>query len=293
MVNKPTVDILMMTYNHEKYIAQAIDGVLMQKTSFPFRLIIGEDFSTDKTREICLEYAEKHMDIIQLIRRDKNVGPYQNFVEIYNQCTAPYIALCEGDDYWTNEHKLQKQVDFLEAHEEYIICFHRVEELKQDGSKTLSNKEQKQVTDIHDLIHGWYMNTASYMFKNQKKIQFPRWFFNVKATDLCFHILIAEDGGKIFYTNEVMAVYRRHEGGVTDEKADYIYHLRKNIPFYKEMINYFSGRNQQYVKVAQKRLRDIHYKLFYQLRYKKKKQLKDFIDLFKLGFTVKILPLFK
>jgi glycosyltransferase involved in cell wall biosynthesis len=293
MVNKPMVDVLMMAYNHEKFIAQAIEGVLMQKTNFPFRLIIGEDLSTDATRKICQNYANSYPEIIHLVTRTENIGPYKNFVEIYNLCEAPYIALCEGDDYWTSNEKLQKQVEFLEANDKCIITFHAVEELKQDGSKVISNQNQKTISNIYDLINGWFMNTASYMFKNTKRIQFPNWFYNVKATDLCFHILIAEDGGDIHFIDEVMAVYRRHEGGITNEKSDYIYHLRKNIPFYNEMIAYFKTSNVAYINAAEQKLFDIQNRLFYQLRYKKNKNAQDFIEICKLGFHVKVLRFFK
>jgi glycosyltransferase involved in cell wall biosynthesis len=290
---KPKVDILMMTYNHESFIAQAIEGVLMQETDFPFRLIIGEDFSSDHTRNICLAYAQKYPDRIHVVQRDKNIGPYQNFVELYNLCDAPFIALCEGDDYWVNEYKLQKQVDFLESNKDYIICFHSVEEVKQDGNRVISNKNQQQTTDIKDLINGWYMNTASYVFRNIKKIVFPDWFFSVKATDLCFHILIAEDGGKIHFMDEPMAVYRRHEGGVTDEKADYIYHLRKDIPFYEKMVAYFKDKNnQENIILAQNRLYDFKNRLFYQLLYKKKKSINDLYELICLGYQVKVKSIF-
>lgn len=281
------VDILMMTYNHGSFIAQAIESILNQKTNFDYRLIIGEDCSSDNTLKICQEYAQKFPDKILLVNQVVNIGHHKNFVHIYNLTSTPYIALCEGDDYWTDEHKLQAQVDFLESHPDFIICFHPVEEISNDGSKKISNQGQKQVTDIEDLINGWYMNTASYVFRNQRRIHFPEWFFKAKATDLCFHILIAEHGGKIFYIDRIMAAYRRHGGGITDEKAGYIYHLRKNIPFYKDMINYFKTNNPNYVYLAEKKLYDIKNRLFYQIRYKKNKSFSDWVEMIQLGFHVK------
>lgn len=282
------VDVLMMAYNHASFIAQAIESVMNQKTNFDFRLIIGEDCSTDNTFAICKSYAEKYPDKILLASQSVNIGHHKNFVHIYNLTTAPYIALCEGDDYWIDEHKLQIQVDFLENHPDFVICFHPVEEISNDGSKKISNQGQKQVSDIEDLINGWYMNTASYMFRNQRRIHFPEWFYKSKATDLCFHILIAEHGGKIHFIDKVMAVYRRHSGGVTDEKSDYIYHLRKNIPFYVEMIRYFKTNNPNFARIAEKRLYDVKNRLFYQIRYKKNKSLSEWIEMIELGFYVKV-----
>ena len=281
------VDVLMMAYNHEQFIGQAIESILAQKTDFSFRLIIGEDFSPDITRQICQEYATKFPKQILLVERTKNVGPYQNFVEIYNLASAPYIALCEGDDYWTDKAKLQKQIDFLDKNEDFILCFHAVKEIRSNGAVLTSNVNQKKVTDVTNLISGWYMNTASYVFRNVKKIEFPSWFYKVKATDLCFHILIAEDGGKIYFIEEVMAVYRRHEGGITDDSKDYIYHLNKNIPFYQEMIGYLESKSSALVELAREKLNDIRNKLFYQLYYKKNKGLQDYFTIVQLALKLR------
>jgi glycosyltransferase involved in cell wall biosynthesis len=96
----------------------------MQKTNFPCRLIVGEDFSTDKTRAICEQYALEYPDKITLLPSDENYGMMPNFIRTLKACTDKYIALCEGDDYWADPLKPQKQVDFLEENEEYSLCFH-------------------------------------------------------------------------------------------------------------------------------------------------------------------------
>ena len=118
-MDNPLVSVHMITYNHEPYIAQAIEGMLMQETDFPIELVIGEDCSTDRTREIVMEYKRKHPDIIRVITSDKNVGANQNSRRTQKACRGKYIAFCEGDDYWHHPGKLQKQVDFLENHPEY------------------------------------------------------------------------------------------------------------------------------------------------------------------------------
>jgi glycosyltransferase involved in cell wall biosynthesis len=109
----------MITYNHEDYIAQAIEGVMMQQTTFPIELIIGEDCSTDNTHKICIEYQEKYPDKIRLLLPVSNLGMMKNFITTLNACKGKYIALCEGDDYWIDPLKLQKQVDFLEQNDDY------------------------------------------------------------------------------------------------------------------------------------------------------------------------------
>ncbi|HME41680.1 MAG TPA: glycosyltransferase [Syntrophorhabdales bacterium] len=115
-MTEPLVSILMLTYNHAPFIAQAIEGVLQQQTNFPFQLIIGEDCSTDGTREIVFEYQEEHSDIIRVVTSDRNVGVTENLCRTGKACRGKYVAFCEGDDYWHHPHKLQKQMDYMESH---------------------------------------------------------------------------------------------------------------------------------------------------------------------------------
>ena len=119
------VSVAMIAYNVDRYISEAIESVLMQKTKFPFELIIGEDFSTDNTLQIVLEYQKKYPKIIRVLVREKNLGLTPNSVDTQNHCLGKYIALLDGDDYWTDEHKLQKQIDVLENHSEYSGCAHQ------------------------------------------------------------------------------------------------------------------------------------------------------------------------
>lgn len=113
------VSVKTITYNHEPYIRQCLEGILNQITNFKFELILGDDCSTDGTREICQEYADKYPDIINFITSDSNVGAIINSKRTLDACRGKYIAFCEGDDYWTDPYKLQKQVDYLEANSDY------------------------------------------------------------------------------------------------------------------------------------------------------------------------------
>ena len=128
------VSVHMITYNHERFIAQAIEGVLMQQTDFAVELVIGEDCSTDGTRAIVRRYGERYPERIRLLLQERNLGARANALATLNACRGQYIALCEGDDYWTDPTKLQKQVDFLESHPECSLCFHRVLVVYEDGS---------------------------------------------------------------------------------------------------------------------------------------------------------------
>ena len=129
------VNIVMVTYNHRNYIEQAIESALMQKASFKYKLIIGEDFSTDGTREIVKRYADKYPDKIIPIFQQKNIGGRLNFIEVINKSTAKYIAILEGDDYWTDKYKLQKQVNFLENNFDCSCCFHAAKRVYEKKSK--------------------------------------------------------------------------------------------------------------------------------------------------------------
>jgi glycosyltransferase involved in cell wall biosynthesis len=124
----PLVSIMMITYNHEPYITQAIAGVLKQKTEFPYELVIGEDCSTDGTRELIMTYQRKYPSIIRVITSDQNVGSFNNATRTSHACRGKYIAMCEGDDYWHDNYKLEMQIEYLESRPDYglVHCDHDV-----------------------------------------------------------------------------------------------------------------------------------------------------------------------
>ena len=122
-ITRPFVSVCMITYNHERVISQAIEGVLMQQAGFAFELVVGEDCSTDSTRRICEEYAQKYSEVISLLPSEKNLGIVTNFIRTLQACKGKYIALCEGDDFWTDPGKLHKQITFLEKNHDYaMVC---------------------------------------------------------------------------------------------------------------------------------------------------------------------------
>ena len=125
-MNDMLLSVMTITYNHEPYIAQAIESFLVQKTTFDVEIVIGEDRSTDNTLQICLDYKAKYPGKVRVLSRDTNIGMMANMIDTFSQCKGKYVAVCEGDDYWTDPYKLQKQVDFLEKNEEYAICCHNV-----------------------------------------------------------------------------------------------------------------------------------------------------------------------
>ena len=215
------VSVLMVTYNQERFIRQAIDSVLMQRTDFEYELVIGEDCSTDGTREICEQYARDNRPKIRLLRRETNMGSRQNAIDTYFACRGQYLAVLEGDDYWTCRDKLQKQVDALDGHPEWTVCFHRVRCFYEDGSGEpydFPESDHKRVSTLEDLFGGNFIQTCSLMVRNGLIQEFPDWYLRNQPCDWVFNIFHARHG-KILYLPEVMAAYRRHPGGCWSGKG--------------------------------------------------------------------------
>lgn len=222
-MNDVKLSVCMITYNHESFISKAIEGVLMQKTDFPIDLIIGEDCSTDKTQGICIEYKEKYPRIIKLRLPDKNMGVMPNFIENLKTCTGKYIAICEGDDYWTDPYKLQKQVDFLEANKEFSLCFHNSLILDENNNTTTEalqrNGLRKNIFYTEDLITQWFIPTSGIVFVKDC-LKLPAWFSNVQSGDIAL-ILLLSLKGPARYLDEVMSVYRLHPNGLSNTHIGY------------------------------------------------------------------------
>ncbi|WP_367773683.1 glycosyltransferase [Flavobacterium sp. WC2421] len=221
-MNTPLLSVCLITYNHENYILQAIEGVLMQEVDFEWELIIADDCSTDRTREIVLEYKSKYPDFIKLILQEKNVGPAKNWMDLLATPQSKYIAYFEGDDYWTDPLKLQKQVDFLDNNNEYVLCFHPVDILKTSGIVTedFITEVPKNHEAIEDLaLLGNYIHTPSVVFRNIIK-QFPVEFMLSPIGDFFLYMLLAESG-RFKYLEEKMSVYR--EGvGIWSSRSAYL-----------------------------------------------------------------------
>lgn len=205
----------MITYNHEKYIAQAIESVLMQKTSFPFELLIGEDCSTDGTRKIVREYQEKYPSVIRAFLREENTGGRQNFRRIYQNSRGKYVALLEGDDYWTATDKLQKQVDLLDARPDIVLCGHHSIFHYEDGSQPdeTSPGLPAGVYGLKRILHRNIFHTSSAVFRRILEDCCPEWRMHLKMGDVPLYIELAQHGD-VYLFAEVMSVYRIHPGGI-------------------------------------------------------------------------------
>lgn len=205
------VSINCITYNHEKYIKRAIESFLMQKTNFKFEIVIGEDCSTDNTKKIIEDYIKKYPNKIRMITDKENVGARKNGLRIHNVSKGKYIAVCEGDDYWTNPNKLQKQVDYMEQNPECTMVFHNAEKLndvskKSEGTMINENIGDKKC-DISDIIDFRFIPTASIMYRKYTKDNLPEWYMTAVVGDLASNLIVTSYG-YAYYINEVMSVYR-------------------------------------------------------------------------------------
>ena len=232
-MSRPKVSVFMVTYNHEPFIAQAIESVVMQKTDFTFELIIAEDCSTDRTREIALDYQSKYPHIIKVKQNERNIGGMKNFTQVFQLCSGEYIALLDGDDYWTSDKKLAEQVKYLSQNEDCSICWHPMIVLHEDGSQEpivshQYSKYKNEKKSVNFLIYSNFMHTSSIMFKNGLVSEFPEWVYDLPMCDYPLNLLLSRHG-LIGCVDRVMGTYRIHSGGVwSSTKIDKrVYHIEK------------------------------------------------------------------
>ena len=218
--NDIKVAINCLVYNHEPYLRECLEGFAMQQTDFPFVAIVHDDASTDHSADIIREYAAKYPDIIHPIYETENQwrkadGSLRKIMDTAIEATgATYIALCEGDDYWTDPHKLQKQVDFLDTHPEYSICYHVCKTLINSTGEMMIETVQSipNESTICDLSLGNYLQTLSVVYRYTDKIDHKRDIIGpCFPGDYVLWMLLAEQG-KIKRLDDVMGVYRSGVG---------------------------------------------------------------------------------
>jgi len=288
------VSVLIVTYNHEKYIAKALDSVLMQEVDFDYEIVTGEDCSTDNTRDILIDYQSKHPDKIKLILQEKNLGFYgkYNFILTFNACRGQYIAMLEGDDYWTSPDKLQKQVDVLDNDSDCAICFHNVMVIYEDAPELshpfyfrdpngpFMQGKPKPISTLEDLIKGNFIQTPSVMFRARLFEKLPNWFHMAFPGDWALHMLNAHHGN-IRYIDEVMGVYRVHSGGAWSQIVScpkkYIQKIQREIEVYRLINIHF---NFHFAKIIRS-LTSFRYLLMAEEYKKSGDRVNSFINLLK------------
>ncbi len=222
--DKPLLSVCLITYNHVNYIERAIESVLIQQVNFPWELIIADDCSSDGTREILVGYQKKYPAFIKLILQKKNVGAAQNWIDLITYPTAKYIAYFEGDDFWTDPLKLQKQADFLEVNPDYILCFHDIFTFDDDGRVLDDGRlpaKNKRDFEVNELLLGEYLPSPSLVYRN---ISLPHFdiiqsVFNGDT----FLLSLLSQKGKAHYLPDVLpSAIRLHEGGVWSSKTQLV-----------------------------------------------------------------------
>ena len=261
---KTKVTILCMTYNQVNYITQALDSLICQKTNFPFEIIIHDDASTDGTREIIEKYEKKYPNIIKAIYQNENQFSkgkdiLTDFMIDYIQ--GEYVAINEGDDFWIDKNKLQRQVDFLDRHHDFSICFHPVKVIWEDNSEpetifpSPKCRFHKKVLNLNDLLKHNFIQTNSVMYRwcLTKEMWSKR---RILPCDYMWHLLHAQKG-KIGFIPNIMSVYRRNKNGIwTGSMKSDEWFLKCGIPcirFYEELENKFGcNKRKDKIKIANK-----------------------------------------
>ncbi|MCU0458707.1 MAG: glycosyltransferase [Bacteroidales bacterium] len=238
------LSVCMITYNHEHFISQAIEGVLMQEADFKIELVIGEDCSSDSTHSICEEYAFRHPELIKLLPSAKNLGMTPNFIRTLQACTGKYIALCEGDDYWTDPLKIQKQVDILEGDASLGGAFHDVYVLRSSGlhfeNKVTKNyKHKKSFFTAEDVLINWIGHTCSFVFVRSAIDQIC--LDQIYLMDFSLAFLVALKGN-LKHIPEIMGVYRDHPGGITKIRPNYRVKYENRREIYNKLNLISEGR---------------------------------------------------
>ncbi|SIQ04464.1 Glycosyl transferase family 2 [Chryseobacterium sp. RU37D] len=248
----PTVSVVMITYGHEDYIEESINGVLSQTFNAEIELIISDDCSPDNTETVIKKIIGNHPNghWIKYIKHTENKGAIPNFVWAISQAKGKYIAICEGDDYWTDHLKLQKQVDFLEEHPEYSLTFHKIKELTTREEKfTYPNPDTEEIYTIEDLAKENFIITVSVVFRKNMEV-LPDWLKYSPIGDYPLHMLNASFG-LIKYFPQEMATYRVGSGmwstqNKVDQMVNTMYCLRFLLLHFKKNKEVHQNLSGQY-----------------------------------------------
>ena len=234
------LSVCVFAYNHEAYIAQAIDSVLSQRTNFDFEILVGEDGSSDTTCDILERYKQNNPDKIRVLYQEQSKKIYINgnptgrfnFINTLQNCKGKYIALLDGDDYWTDSLKLQKQVDYMEYRQDVSLCFHSVKRIRESGEEEvrplLGNKIREY--KIEELLRYNCIPTGSVVFRNLYAWSLPKSYYSVPMGDWPLWTVFATKG-KLMFMPDCMGVYRYHGGGIWTNSQE-LYRLKAMVLYF-------------------------------------------------------------
>jgi glycosyltransferase involved in cell wall biosynthesis len=262
---RPTVSIVSITYNHEAFIADAHEGFVRQQVDFPIEIIVADDASSDATPAIIKSYADRHPDLFRPILRPTNVGIHANLTDAMSAARGEFLALCEGDDFWTDPRKLAKQVRFMRAHPKLGLCFHPVRVTWVDGSTEDSDfppLNWRRDLSVDKLVVRNFIQTNSVMYR--KVPHYDDIPTGVLPLDWYLHVRHAVHGGAAMLP-DTMSVYRRHPQGVwysadTDRELFWRKHGRQQLALFDAMLDLCSGsprRESRVTRYAHRLLREM------------------------------------
>lgn len=232
LCEEPQVSILMMTRNHALYLRQAVESAIAQNFDSPLELLIGEDYSSDDTREIALELQREYPHLIRLIAADRNVGITANFLRLVVRARGKYVAFLEGDDYWTNPQKLQLQVDQLESHPEYAWSSGRT-------ANRITWLPPKESYNLEDILRRYVVHTSTVVFRTEYLSKYPKFPDTVCWESMLLGYLTNK--GECGFINREFSYYRRHEGGLW-HNADRLKRLDMSRLCIDSLDDFFEGR---------------------------------------------------
>lgn len=254
MSASPRASVFVLTHDHVDWIGQALDSALAQEAPFEYELLVADDFSTDGTRERVLEYAERHPDRIRTFLPDRNLGVAGIWLQAARQCRSEYVAILEGDDYWTSPHKLAKQVELLGRHPGWSTCFHRATLFFDDGSRPsrpATPAFAKDVFDLDDILRGCFIPFLTVVFRRDVLATVPGWLFEYRWFDWLFHIWCAQRGA-IGFLEEDMASYRVHDAGNWSARSR-LDQLREDLAVYERLRRELPDRRELIDRCAENR----------------------------------------
>ncbi len=278
---KPMVSVFCLVYNHEKYLRDCLESILMQKCSFDYEIVVGEDCSNDASRAILKEYDKKYPGRFKLLLHENNIGAMQNQILVLKNCTGKFIAMCEGDDYWTDPYKLQQQVNFLEANPEYVLTHHDASVIDENGKHLRNSKlpsYSKKDFEGSELQRDVSLATLTLCFRNiflNNEFDFP----NVVNGDLALISILGLYGKGKYMEGIQNACYRVHSGGIWSQTSRIRQNTAKYETFQEMSSYYFRLGNKELGVYYRKRLKQ-QFKVIF-LYYIKNRNFKEAIRYFR------------
>jgi glycosyltransferase involved in cell wall biosynthesis len=232
----PKVSVFVLTHDHVAWIGPALDSALEQEAPFPFEILVADDFSTDGTRSVVREYAQRHPQLIRTFLPDRNLGVAEIWLQAARRCRGEYIALLDGDDYWTSPEKLSRQAGLLDSHPEWTSCFHRATLFDDRGAfppRQVTPDFDRDVFGLDDVLRACFIPYLTVMFRRRALGRIPAWGFSYLWYDWLFHIACARQG-EIGFLNADLAAYRVHSGGNWSSR-DRSFQLEEDLEVYKRL----------------------------------------------------------